>query len=65
MKNNPIPPGVSTLVYSFKEAVKQSEALAGTCEVSRTEQFELNDEQRIVFNFSASLLSFSSCLLAN
>lgn len=48
VKNNPIPPGVSTLLYSFKEAVKQSEALSGACEVSRTKQFALNDEQGTV-----------------
>lgn len=66
MKNNPIPPGVPTLVYSFKEAVKQSKALASACKVSWTTQFVLNDEQRTVFlSSAASSLSFSSCLLAD
>lgn len=62
-QNNPIPAGMSALVYSFKEAVKQSKALGGACKISWTKQFELNDEQRTVFQFPASLLS-SSCLLA-
>lgn len=53
MKNNPIPSGVSTVVYSFKEAVKQSKALGGACNVSQTKQFKLNDGRKTIFEVNA------------